>query len=159
MASNATFNALFDHQSMSDAMQVLVMNGVLTNPGTAIKAGSSAVAKHANTVTFKINGKFYSKTTGDLTIPATVIPAGHKALVTWYLDAANAVTSVMSTPVLVAAATPVLPSFADNKVCIGGVLISNGTASDFTGATTALDASLVTTTYYNFGNAFSGMTV
>lgn len=159
MASNATFNALFDHQSMSDAMQVLVMNGCCSSGGTAIKAGASAVAQHANTITYKINGKFYSKSTGDLTIPATVIPAGYKALVTWYLDAAGTATSVMSTPVLVAAATPVVPAFADTLVCIGGVLISNGTAAVFTGATTALDKSLVTTTYYNFANAFPGMTV
>lgn len=159
MSANATFNKLFDHQSMSDAMQFLAMNGCLTSGGTAIKAGSSAVAKHANTIAFKIDGKFYSKSTGDLTIPATVIPAGYKALVSWYLDAAGTATSVMSTPVLVAAATPVLPSFADTLVCIGAVLISNGAATSFTGATTALDATSVTTTYYNFAQAFPGMTV
>jgi len=159
MSANATFNKLFDHQAMSDSMQYLAMNGCLTSGGAAIKAGGSAVAKHANTIVFKINGKFYSKSTGDLTIPATVIPAGYKALVSWYLDSAGTPTSVMSTPVLIAAATPVLPSFADTLVCIGAVLISNGTSSDFTGATTALDTAHVTTTYYNFAQAFPDMTV
>jgi hypothetical protein len=159
MSANATFYKLFDHQAMSDSMQYLAMNGCLTSGGTAIKAGGSAVAKHANTITFKINGKFYSKSTGDLTIPATAIPAGYKALVSWYLDSAGTATSVMSTPVLIAASTPVLPDFADTLVCIGAVLISNGTSSAFTGATTALDTAHVTTTYYNFAQAFPGMTV
>jgi hypothetical protein len=159
MAYNAAFDDVFDHEDMSNFFQATLMNGCLTSGGTAIKAGSSAVAKHANTITFKIDGKLYSKTTGDLTIPATVIPAGYKALVSWYLDAANAVTSVMSTPVLIADATPALPEFADTLVCIGAVLIGNGTASDFTGATTALDATHVNTTYYNFATAFSGMIV
>ena len=160
MSANATLTDLFTHQDAANAAQFLSMNGCLTSGGTAIKAGSSAVAKHANTITYKLNGKFYSKSTGDLTIPATpVIPAGYKALVSWYLDSAGAATSVISTPVLIAAATPVLPAFDDDKVCIGAVLISNGTSSDFTGATTALDTAHVTTTYYNFAQAFPGMTV
>ena len=160
MSANATLTDLFTHQDSANAAQFLEMNGCFTSGGTAIKAGSSAVAKHANTITYKINGKFYSKSTGDLTIPATpVIPAGYKALVSWYLDSAGTATSVISAPVLIAAATPVLPEFTDDKVCIGGVLISNGTASNFTGATTALDAAGVTTTYYNFATAFPGMTV
>jgi hypothetical protein len=159
MATNATMTSLFDHQSEADAAQVLSMNGCLNSAGLAIKAGGSAIAKFANTAEFKINGKIYTKTTADLPLPVVTVAAGKKTVVAWFLDASGNITSAYATPVLVAEATPVLPAFADTKVCIGAALISNGTASNFVGATTALDTASLTVTYYNFANAFSGMTL
>lgn len=159
MATNATMTALFDHQSEADAAYVLSMNGCLNSAGLAIKAGGSAIAKFANTAEFKINGKIYTKTTADLALPVVTVPAANKVLIAWFLDSAGNITSAASDVVAVAAATPVLPAFADTKVCIGAALVSNGTASNFVGATTALDTASLTVTYYNFANAFSGMTV
>lgn len=160
MATNVGFNSHFDHAKVSDALQHMLMNGANGSAGMAIKTAGSAIAKFANTVAYMINGVFYSKSTADVTIPATTIPTGYKAFVAAFLDASGNVTSVMTTPVLATSTDAiVLPTYADTKCCIGGVLISNASGSNFVGATTALDTANVTTTYLNFGTAFPGMAV
>lgn len=170
--SNVGFNNYYDH-----ATDFVLGNHCLANvssvatPGMAIKAGSSAIAKFANTVNYCISGKWYAKTTADVALPtsyvnaagltvAGVIPTGYKAFVAAFLDASGNVTSAMTIPVVSTSTDAVLlPSYADTKVCIGGVLISNASGADFTNATTALDKTGITTTYVNLGKAFPLMAV
>jgi hypothetical protein len=169
--SNSGLSYYFDHAGDFMLFNNAVMNRVAGTAGMAIKAGSSAVAKFANTVNFLINGKFYAKTTADVALPTTyvnaagvsvaaVIPDGYKAFVAAFLDADGTVSSAMTIPVLSESTEPVLlPSFADTLCCIGGVLIDNASSADFTNATTALDKTGVTTTYVNLGVAFPNMQV
>lgn len=110
-------------------------------------------------MTFKINGKIYSKTTADLPLPVVTVADDHMVVIAWFLDKDGNITSAANPVVAITAATPVLPAFADTKVCIGAAKIVNETGSNFVGATTALDASGLTVTYYNLGSAFSGMTL
>ena len=170
--SNTGLNNYLDHATDYVLANHLMLNQASnTTPGMAIKAGSSAIAKFANTVVSTISGKQYSKTTADAPLCTTyvnaagatvaaVIPDDYKALVAFYLDAAGNVTSDMTIPVAAASTAAIyLPKFADTKVCIGAVLIKNESGAVFTNATTALDLTGVTTTYYNFAKSFPLMEV
>lgn len=170
--SNTGFNNYLDHATDYVLANHLMLNQAsVTTPGMAIKAGSSAIAKFANTVNYTISGKPYAKTTADAPLPTTytnaagvsvaaTIPDDYKALVAFYLDAAGNVTSDMTIPVAYDSTAAIhLPKFADTKVCIGAVLIKNESGAVFTNATTALDVTGVTTTYYNFTKSFPLMEV
>ena len=170
--SNTGLNNYYDHATDFVLGNHLLLNKASnTTPGMAITSGSAATFKFANTVEFAISGKPYQKTTANVALPTTytnaagatvaaVIPDDYKALVAAYLDASGTVTSDMTIPVAQDSTAAIyLPKFADTKVCIGAVLIKNESGADFTNATTALDLTGVTTTYYNFAKSFPLMEV
>lgn len=170
--SNTGLNNYYDHATDFVLGNHLLLNKASnTTPGMAIKAGSSAIAKFANTVEFSISGKPYQKTTADAPLCTTYTNAAgqtvaatiaddEKALVAFFLDASGNVSADMTIPVAVGSTDAIyLPKFADTKVCIGAVLIKNESGAVFTNATTALDKTGVTTTYYNFSKSFPLMEV
>lgn len=170
--SNTGFNNYYDHATdFVIANHLLLNQPCIATPGCAIKAGSSAIAKFANTINATINGAFVTKTTADVPLCTTytnaagatvaaVIPDGYKAFVAFYLDAAGNITTDMTIPVVSTSTAAIqIPKYADTKVCFGGVLITNASGANFTNATTALDKTGITTSYKNFSASFPLMTV
>lgn len=124
--------------------------------GLAIKAGSSAVAKTVNTVYFALNGSFLSATAGDVALTGITVAAGYKQVVAVLLDSTGA-KSVAAVGSAVATSANVGTAWfgysVPNKAVAGFLIISNGSASAFTGGTTALDASDITVQYVDVANA------
>lgn len=138
--------------------------------GLQIKAGSSAVAKTVNTVVASINGAWTSVASGDVAITnysyinsqgvvttaANTIATGYTATLTVYSNGSAFAVGKWNT---VANATRAVDADFDRTLCakgyaiIGYITIKNATGSTFTGGTTALDDSNVTTTYVDAYNS------
>jgi hypothetical protein len=72
MNQRGNMGALAD-QTLMDAIDnnsIAYMTDVFTSPGLVIGSSSTAAVKIANTTTFKILGKFYSKTTAEIAFTA-----------------------------------------------------------------------------------------
>lgn len=157
---NSSLLKHYDHEADANIISHLSCNGALTSGGLAIKQASSADMKTANTVTFKIANVLYSES-ANATIDLSALCPGtikddEQAIVAVFVNAAGDVTAELTTPVALTA-TPCLPNFDTDVVCIGCCVIKNESGSDFVVGTTALDLTGVTTTYYNLAGAFPGM--
>lgn len=130
----------------------LHLNYTLSSGALAIGT-TTTKARTTASVTFAVNGvlRTAKASTDDLfTLPATVIPVSSIGAFLFYLDSSGAASVVSVTPV--SGANPDLldwPEPADDKVCIGYITVATNGSTTFTGATTALSAAGVTTTYYN----------
>jgi len=129
--------------------------------------GPATLAIHGTTKTnittvafnFEIGGRMLSKAavTAGTAVAGGTIAAGRAALLAMLINASGTFSFQLGDSVAAAdVALTELPEFANTLCCVGAVKIVNGTASVFTLGTTALDATDVTTTYYNFGNVLPG---
>lgn len=133
--------------------------------GLAIKAASSAVAKTVNAVPVFINGVYASVAAGDVSLTnysyvnsngavataAFTLAAGYQCPVTVWANSSGTF-AITKGSVLATSASLKSSDFdvsLDNLgyAKIGDIVISNGTASTFTGGTTALDTASLTVTY------------
>ena len=135
-----------------NAFSRLRLNYILSSGVIGIGTTTTKVRTTAS-VTFAVNGVLRTAkgSTDDLwTLPATVIPVSSIGAFLFYLDATGTASVVSVTPV--AGASPDLldwPEPADDKVCVGYVTVATNGSTTFTGATTAMNAAGLTTTYYN----------
>jgi len=145
--SDATAN-----QNLRDvitSLQVSLLDCVLNSAGLAIKAGSSALAKSVNTITAFIDGVLVSKAAADMPALVGTIAAAKYGLFVFSVNASGTLTTTPGTLTGAALANLVFPTIPDGDVVIGFIVVHNGSASTFTGGTTALDAADITTTYVN----------
>ena len=121
--------------------------------GTAIKTTGSANAKTANTIIYKVAGKYYSlapqATLSLSTASWTLSVANGKSVVVYCLvDTSWTVTFQVSDPASTLAwiveSDPVITS---TKALFAKIWISNGSGFSFTVWTTALDTASVTVIY------------
>lgn len=124
--------------------------------GLAVDASAKADAETLANFAYAINGLTYNKTSGDgdVQLDGHTVTAGYTALFLIVINAAGTITAVKSTEVAnadIASGKSVLhwPEPTANTCPIGAIKIKNATASVFTGGTTLLGASDITTTYYN----------
>jgi hypothetical protein len=106
---------------------------------------------------YAINGLVYTCTSddGDVKFDNNTVTAGYTALFLACINAAGTITVVKGTEVAnadITAGTKVLhwPVPTANTCPIGAVKIKNASSSVFTGGTTHLDATDITSTCYNF---------
>jgi hypothetical protein len=123
-----------------------VSRGILRDPTVAIKTGSSALAKMTNSCLAIVNGTKVLIAAADLPALTTAasLASGEKNVVVFVTDAAGTVTNLYGTKATTDAAVlwPVVPA---DKTVIGFAYIT--AAATFTGGTTALDATNITTIY------------
>lgn len=126
--------------------------------GDGSKLGVATAAPNGAGIDFSINGIAYHKAEANTDVPlaaGTVVPALSKCLFLIVIDSAGTISSVQGTSELTAdlvAGKRVLhwPELPANKCAIGAVKIACANAATFTPGTTALDATDVTATYYDF---------
>jgi len=122
----------------------------LTAAGLVIGSVAPEKVKIANTITFVINGKFYSKTTAEIAIPATMTMADNGATRQVYgvltVDVNGTVTITPGT-IALSAVLPSSDSLPADQAMIGHVKISAAAGTAFTATSTSLAAAGITTTY------------
>lgn len=142
-------------------MDKKIQRRVMNNPGLAIKTSSSAVAKFANAF-------YYVDNVGELTyVAAGDCPAlAGGVLATWYTRVCQLQVSksawtrswnYSSDVANDAVKLSDFPQLDDGCDLVWYVIIRNGTGSDFTPATTALDTSSLIVTYINATDAVWGL--
>jgi hypothetical protein len=156
--SYATFLKFTNDVKKAKAFEML-RNKALNSGVLAIKATANADAKTTAAIAFTLAGVLYSlaaQATLDLSALVTkVIAAGESAAIFLFTNASGTVTAVAVDPD--ADGKYVCPDFdTDAKVCFGAIKLVNGTASDFTVGTTALDTTDITSTYYNLSGFYPG---
>lgn len=116
---------------------VLLVSGAL-----AIKAGGSALAKTVNTISYQINGVFYTKAAADMAALSGTVTNARFNVFCFYVDAAGTLTTRMGTEATTKAGI-VFPAHVDGKVMIGYVIINPTGTGNFVGGTTPLDDATV----------------
>ena len=139
------------------------LTAAFTSGGLAIGSTTSQFT-NANTITYVINGRFYSRAsiasqalviepgTGIVpTAPNTLqnIPAGSSCAFSVVLDTSGAFTVVQGPIVEGVTASCPVPQAPVGKAIVGVIKVANGTASAFVPGTTAFNTASVTTTYIN----------
>jgi hypothetical protein len=134
----------------------------LTKAGLALgdgaKTGVALVSPVGAGIDFVINGQAYHKADAATNLPlsaATVQPVLTTCMYLICVDSSLAVTSVQGTPVLTADLTAGkavldIPEPTANTCPIGAVKVACANAATFTPGTTALDATDITETYYDY---------
>ncbi|MEA3430202.1 MAG: hypothetical protein U9R08_02935 [Nanoarchaeota archaeon] len=127
-------------------------NHVMNSGGLAIKTGSSALVKTANDVYYTYDGVLYELAACDMAALTSggVLSDGYKNVVVFTVDVDGNKSAHFGTAATTIAGItwPTAPS-ADDEAVIGWLLIENGSGSDFTFGTTALDTGSVTCNYFN----------
>lgn len=121
--------------------------------GLAIKAGGSAIVKNGTAVSLLVNGAHVEVAANtDAAALSGVIPAATYNC--WLVSTSDGstLTTTFGTAGASAAAV-VLPAVPSGETALGYVIVTKSDG-DFTGATTALDAANVTTTYVNIIGGF-----
>ena len=120
----------------------------LNSGGLAIKAASGVLVKSVNVITAIVNGVLVQKAAGDMpALTGLNIAASAYGAAVFAIDVAGNLTAYFTNTG--ALANLVMPPIPTNVAVIGQVVIQNGTASVFTGNTTALDTASLTVTYIN----------
>ena len=130
----------------------------LVNPAIIMDANGEADAEITPTsIDYAINGLLYSVNSGDgdIKLDDNTVTAGYTVLFTVCVAAGGTITVVKGTEVANAdidAGNKVLkwPAPTADTCPIGGLKVKNATSAVFTGGTTHLDATDITTTAYNF---------
>lgn len=124
------------------ALQSILLHVLLTTGGLAIKAGGSALAKTVNTISYQINGVFYTKGAADMAALSGTVTNAKFNVFCFYVNAAGTLTTRMGTEATTKAAV-VFPAHVAGTVMIGHVLINPTGTGNFVGGTTALDDATV----------------
>lgn len=153
----ALLNAVLD--GIVDDMNTLAdkthKSMVFNTAGLAIKTTGSAIVKTANTVTAVINGVLVSKAAADCAALVGTIAAGKKGLFVITLQADGTLVTRAGSLTATNLADLTWPTIPTTDVVVGFVIVANGTASNFVGGTTALDATDITATYVNTPFSFN----
>lgn len=143
---SAQFNLL-----RADLARVYLQNQfILTAPTLVIKATSGTVPKSSTAFSVLAAGLVQSKAADtDMSVIAGTLATAKAALWAFYIDSAGTITTSTKTADAADAAAALLlkPTIPANKVEIGYIIVANASGSNFTGGTTALDATNVTTTF------------
>lgn len=144
------------------SMETQVASSLLVNPTLAIKVGASPTVKSSNAFAAWVNNVIVTKAAGDMPALTGTIPTLNSSVYTFYMDATGNITVVKGNNVAsIASATIGMGDIVPNTstglsqvqtglACIGQVIVVNGTASVFTGGTTALDTASLAVYYTNF---------
>lgn len=147
-------NSLTEWEALFDKLQRRACNMVFNSAGLAIKAGTSALAKSVNTITVIIDDVIVQKAAADMAaLGGSVVADGSKNVYVFCVDAAGTLTTLNGTPAATLAAIT-WPTVPDGVAVVGFLIVANGTGSNFTPGTTALDTASLTTTYVNTPFAF-----
>lgn len=124
--------------------------------GLMIDASAKADAETLANVPYAIDGLTYTLTSGDGDVPldGNTVTAGYTALFLALVDASGTITVTKSGEVdndelTAGSATIPWPEVTADTCPIGAIKIKNASESVFTGGTTLLDASDITSTFYN----------
>ena len=135
----------------ADLARVYLQNQfILTAPTLVIKAGGGTVPKSSTAFSVLTAGVVQSKSANtDMSVLVGTLADTKTAAWAFEIDAAGTITTLsktadVATPALAVAA---LAAVSANKVRIGYVVVTNASGDPFTGGTTALDATGITTTY------------
>lgn len=142
-------NSLSEFEALFDKLQRVACNQLLKTGGLVIKAGSSALAKFANTLYVVVDGVLVKKTTADCAAFAGTLPTTGKAVWVFTIDAAGVLHTRRSNLDATTLAAIVFPTIPTGEVVYGFALVENATGSDFVGGTTALDVGSLTVTYFD----------
>ena len=125
---------------------------LLTAPVLAIKAGGSVTAMSTGAFSAMAAGVIQSKAANtDMAAISGTVADTKSALWAFYIDSAGTLSASTKTADAASAAAALLlkPAIPANKVELGYIIVTNASAAPFVAATTALDATGVTTTYVN----------
>lgn len=145
---SAQFNLL-----RADLARIYLENQFLLSKATlVIKAGSSPTVKSSSAIDVLAAGVRQQKSANtDMSAIAGTLATAKAALWAFYIDSAGTITTSTKTADAAdaAAALELKPACPINKVELGYIIVANASGSNFTGGTTALDATDITTTYYS----------
>lgn len=148
---------------LSNATVLYVMNRAMTSGAIAIATTTTQV-KTAATITFMVNGQFYSLSATDnyWTLAGTTVAAASWQKYLLLVDTAGAATIQEATQSLVSAAAvsytnvsglskwaPLITVLNTGKIIAGYLTVATDATHTFTPGTTALGATGITTTYTN----------
>lgn len=143
-------------------METQVASSLIVNPTLAIKAGASPTVKSSNAFAGWVNNVLVTKAAGDMPALTGTIPTLNSSVYTFYMDQTGTITVVKGNNVASTASGQIgmgdvvpqtstgLSQVQTAQICVGQVVVVNGTASVFTGGTTALDTASLTVYYSNF---------
>lgn len=132
------------------AIRTRSLTSMLSPAGLAIGGGAKKTAQAAKPFVALANGTLvYKAAATGMSVLSGAIAAGKHAIWAWYIDSAGTITTSTKTADAdsVAAAFALMPAVPAGKAQIGFIIVSNGSASAFTGETTALDAANMTVVY------------
>jgi hypothetical protein len=148
--------ALLADKTVIDKAASIAKNGCLSSAGLAIGSSDPAKAKVVNTTTYRVNGQIYTTTAAEVALTGAAYGGAAVTARGWYVLVDNAGTlsvsaSANATGVNEAAAKAavVWPALPANASVLGAVVVATDGAHAFTPGTTHLDATGMTTTYYN----------
>lgn len=143
------------------SMETQVASSLLVNPTLAIFGAASPVVKSSNNFAGWTNNVIVTKLAGNMPALTGTIPTLNSSVYTFYMDVTGTITVVKGNNVAsVASATigmgDIVPQTSSGLsqvqtalICIGQLIVVNGSASVFTGGTTALDTALIVTYFTN----------
>lgn len=115
----------------------------------AIHGAASALAKFANQLTSIVDGTIVQVAAADCAaLGGAVVPNGSKNVYVFAHDVSGNLFTYNGTPATTLAGI-VWPTVPDGQVVFGFAVVANGTGSNFTPGTTALDTASLTVTYVN----------
>jgi hypothetical protein len=142
-------NSLAEFEALFDKLQRRESNIVFNSAGLAIKTGGSALAKSVNTITFVVDGVIAQKAAADMAaLSGSVVPNGSKNVYVFTVNVSGTLATRAGTAATTLAGI-LWPTIPDGEVVIGFIIVENGTGSNFTPGTTALDTGSLTVTYVN----------
>jgi hypothetical protein len=131
-----------EEKGLFDKLQRAAVTALLNTGALAISAGTSALAKFANTIYFMIDGQVYSKTTANCAALAGTVTAAKFNVFVFSVNAAGTLATQMGTEAATLGGV-VFPSVADGYVAIGFVIINPSGTGNFVGGSTPLDDATV----------------
>lgn len=147
----------------NDLVAVIAKPNYITNSaGLVIKAAGGVLVKAGSAFVAMVGGVSVAKAVDtDMAALVGTVAASKSALFPFYVNASGTLSTGAKTAdaASAAAALALLPAVPAGLVRIGYIVVTNGSASDFTGGTTALDATDITVAYYNDTNPVSDLGV
>ncbi|MGE0126681.1 MAG: hypothetical protein AB7U82_01155 [Blastocatellales bacterium] len=142
-------NSSDELSNLFDKLQRRFANLVFNTGALAIKQGGSALAKTANAIHFIIDGVLATKAAADMAaLSGSAVPDGSKNVYVFTVNVSGTLKTYVGTASTTLAGIA-FPTVADGEAVIGFIVVENGTGSNFTPGTTALDTGSLTVTYVN----------
>lgn len=142
-------NTNTEMEALFDKLQRRFANLVFNSGGLAIKTSSSALAKTANAINAIIDGVLISKAAADMAaLSGSVVANGSKNVYVFTVDVSGNLATLAGTAATTLAGI-LFPTIPEGQAVIGFIIVDNGTGSNFTPGTTALDTGSLTVTYVN----------